>query len=136
MLDLRKRTAEALGGSSFAFSVLSRITAPRIITLAFHNVIPDHVKPRGDTSLHLPISSFLDMVEWLASHFEVVGLDDLLPDGELSGSPPRAAITFDDAYAGAMENALPELISRGLPATVFVVSGARSEQTFWWASFR
>jgi len=54
----------------------------------------------------------------------VLPLDDavrLLAKDEL---PERAvALTFDDGYASVLELAWPELRSRGLPATLFAVSG-------------
>lgn len=38
--------------------------------------------------------------------------------------PERAvALTFDDGYASVLELAWPELVARGLPATLFAVSG-------------
>jgi peptidoglycan/xylan/chitin deacetylase (PgdA/CDA1 family) len=45
---------------------------------------------------------------------------------------PRAAITFDDAYRGALTLALPELARRGLPATVFVAPGLLGSSGCWW----
>lgn len=54
----------------------------------------------------------------------VLPLDEacgLLADGRL---PERAvALTFDDGYASVLERAWPELQARGLPATLFAVSG-------------
>ena len=47
-------------------------------------------------------------------------------------SRPRAAITFDDAYRGALTLALPELARRGLPATVFVAPGLLGSSGCWW----
>jgi peptidoglycan/xylan/chitin deacetylase (PgdA/CDA1 family) len=41
-------------------------------------------------------------------------------------------VTFDDAYRGAVNLALPELAKRGLPATVFVPSGLVGSGPFWW----
>jgi peptidoglycan/xylan/chitin deacetylase (PgdA/CDA1 family) len=42
------------------------------------------------------------------------------------------AITFDDAYRGAVELGLPELLRRGLPATVFVAPGLLGVTVTWW----
>jgi len=34
------------------------------------------------------------------------------------------SVTFDDGYQNIIDNALPELAQRGIPATLFIVSGA------------
>ncbi len=44
----------------------------------------------------------------------------------------RATVTFDDAYRGAVNLALPELRKRGIPATVFVCPGLLDEAGLWW----
>lgn len=41
------------------------------------------------------------------------------------------AITFDDAYASVIDNALPELAARGMPATVFTPSGMLGQRPGW-----
>jgi peptidoglycan/xylan/chitin deacetylase (PgdA/CDA1 family) len=41
-------------------------------------------------------------------------------------------LTFDDAYAGVLEFALPELARRGLPATIFVAPGLLGLEAPWW----
>ncbi len=43
----------------------------------------------------------------------------------------RAAITFDDGYAGVLTRALPLLRARGFSATVFVVSGKLGGRNDW-----
>ena len=43
------------------------------------------------------------------------------------------AITFDDAYASLLPEAIPALARRGMPSTIFVVSRASTDgATFWW----
>jgi peptidoglycan/xylan/chitin deacetylase (PgdA/CDA1 family) len=42
------------------------------------------------------------------------------------------AVTFDDAYAGAVRLALPFLAERGIPATVFVAPGRLGNTGMWW----
>jgi peptidoglycan/xylan/chitin deacetylase (PgdA/CDA1 family) len=41
------------------------------------------------------------------------------------------AITFDDAYVSVIDNALPELAARGMPATVFTPSGMLGARPAW-----
>lgn len=64
---------------------------------------------------------------------EVVSLQDILSDSPISpASRPRVAITFDDAYGGAMTVGMDELKKRGMPATVFVAPGFLGGHAFWW----
>lgn len=52
-----------------------------------------------------------------------------------SGAQPngarRASVTFDDGFQNVVENAIPELTRRGLPATIFVVTGAMGTTPSW-----
>lgn len=105
--------------------------AGRSLILAYHNVVPDQFRGRGDRSLHLPLSAFRRQLDLLEAHCEIRPLADLLI-GEATGTRPRVAITFDDAYRGAIEFAVPELARRGLPSTVFVAPGLLGHRSFWW----
>jgi peptidoglycan/xylan/chitin deacetylase (PgdA/CDA1 family) len=42
-----------------------------------------------------------------------------------------ASVTFDDAYQNVLENALPELARRAIPATLFVVSDSLGQTPSW-----
>lgn len=114
----------------------------KVAILSYHNVVPDADPPLGDASLHLPLSRFRAQLDSLVSRFQVVPLGALMHDSARVGSGPaapaanrhriRVAITFDDAYRGALKLGLPELASRGLPATVFVCPGLLGNDGFWW----
>jgi len=79
--------------------------------------------------------------EHFAEHLEILrrdyqplsllGLAKALGEGTL---PNRAVVvTFDDGYADNLENAAPVLRRQGIPATVFVTSGALGRhEEFWW----
>jgi peptidoglycan/xylan/chitin deacetylase (PgdA/CDA1 family) len=41
------------------------------------------------------------------------------------------AITFDDVFKGVLENAIPELENRGIPATLFVPTGFIGKRPGW-----
>jgi peptidoglycan/xylan/chitin deacetylase (PgdA/CDA1 family) len=43
----------------------------------------------------------------------------------------RTFVTFDDGFQSTVDNALPELAQRGLPATIFVVAGALGTTPGW-----
>lgn len=107
----------------------------RAVVLAYHNVVPDGEPVDGDASLHLPRSRFVDQLDHLAETCRVVGLGEAAtPRGDDGGRPgcPRVGITFDDAYRGALALAVPELVQREMPATVFVAPGLLGHRALWW----
>ena len=105
------------------------------VILCYHNVWPGrNAPPGGDPAVHLPVDQFVEQLRWLAGHYEVVSLRDLV-DRLNAGRSLRglAAVTFDDGYAGVFEHAWPVLLDLGVPATVFVVGGAADTgDPFWW----
>jgi peptidoglycan/xylan/chitin deacetylase (PgdA/CDA1 family) len=105
--------------------------APRALVLAYHNVVPDSCLPFGDRSLHLPLGLFVRQLESLLATHTIVPLDELLGAAP-PGRRPRAAITFDDGYRGALLLGVAELVKRGVPATVFVVPSFVGKGPFWW----
>lgn len=100
------------------------------LILAYHDIVAELAPSRGDASLHLPLSSFRAQLDEICRRFDVVVLDTI-SEAASSHARPRIAITFDDAYEGVLEHALPELKQRGLPATVFVAP-ALLGLTPWW----
>ena len=102
--------------------------------LCYHNVVPADAAPSGEPGLHVRCDEFDRQMRWLADHYRVVPLRELVDRLE-SGAHLRnlAAITFDDAYAGVFQYALPILRACHLPATIFVVAGAVDRcEFFWW----
>jgi peptidoglycan/xylan/chitin deacetylase (PgdA/CDA1 family) len=80
--------------------------------------------------------SFAQQMEFLASHYRIVSLDDVL-DARQHRRPlgPRSVlITFDDAYVDFAEHAWPVLQQMGVPVTLFVASAypGEPERRFWW----
>lgn len=126
------KEAVEVGLGSVLGSARHRRNRGRGLILAFHNVLPEGVPARGDRSLHLGIArfrAFLDVVEDLCT---VTPLADIV-ESNAERKPP-VALTFDDAYAGFLEAALPELTRRGHPCTVFVCPGLLGTRAFWWDS--
>ncbi len=105
--------------------------AGRSLVLAYHNVVQDADAHRGDRSLHLPVSAFRQQLDLLQEHTRVVPLEQIVA-GVADAHRPMVAITFDDAYRGAVELGVPELLRRGLPATVFVAPGLLGARATWW----
>jgi peptidoglycan/xylan/chitin deacetylase (PgdA/CDA1 family) len=119
----------ALVGSGFA-ALRRRTLAGRTLILAYHNIVADEVAQVGDLANHLPLSTFAAQMAELRETHDVVPLPDVLTPAK--GKRPRAAITFDDAYRGAIVNAVPVLVRLGLPATFFVAPAFVGGGSFWW----
>lgn len=104
----------------------------RTLVLAYHAIVPTGESPAGDASLHLPQSRFAAQLDALAQTHDVVPLADALAGPTARARRPRVAITFDDAYQGAVRAGVAELVRRGMPATIFVPPGLLGGQRFWW----
>jgi peptidoglycan/xylan/chitin deacetylase (PgdA/CDA1 family) len=131
MRRLLKHGAELALVRSGVARAWQRASGRDVVVLAYHNVVPSVDSPVGDSSLHLPLSSFSAQIDALCKTHSVVPLRDLMGAGRRERRP-LAAITFDDAYRGALELGLQELFRRGLPATVFVAPGLLGCEGFWW----
>ncbi len=126
-----KRIAERLllhAGPAHVARVLHR---GRSLVLAYHNIVPDGEAPFGDRSLHLPRHQFARHLDLLEATHDIVSLPELIHRPPQNGKP-RAAITFDDAYRGAVTEGVAELSARGLPATIFVAPAFVGGKSFWW----
>lgn len=125
-----KRAVEIVLARSGAARALGTLTAPGAVVLAYHNIVPEGETACGDLSLHIDRSDFAWHLDLLEASGRIVGLRDLF-------RPPhderlRIAVTFDDAYRGAMTAGVEELSVRGLDATVFVPPGLLGGAGFWW----
>lgn len=89
--------------------------------LIFHRVLPEPDPMLRDEP---DIRRFSALMDLIGSNFRVLLLRDAVCQLHSGALPPRAiCITFDDGYANNCEVAMPVLIARGLPATVFVATG-------------
>lgn len=103
------------------------------LILAYHNVIPSSEVSPGDRALHLPLSRFEAQLDGLARMGTILPLEEVIAAPRESGRGNlRIAITFDDAYRGAVTLGVEALRRRGLPATIFVTPGLLGDQTPWW----
>lgn len=107
----------------------------RLVVLTYHRVAPPGVRP----DLHPGLVSadpeaFHEQVTWVARRATVVDLATVLRAADGEPLPPRSVlITFDDAYADVAEHAWPVLRELGLPAVMFVPTGAPDGGgAFWW----
>jgi peptidoglycan/xylan/chitin deacetylase (PgdA/CDA1 family) len=102
-----------------------------ICVLAYHNIVPDGLRGIGDASLHLPERAFHWQLDHIGRRYDVVPLTDVLAP-PARARRPRVAITFDDAYLGALTLGVEALVRRGFPATMFVPPGRLGRRDFWW----
>lgn len=129
-----KRLVENVLVTSGVARLAQRRVQGRALILAYHNIVPRGQPAAGEQALHLPQDVFASHLDVLQEMLDLVPLDALLiPDtAGGNGARPRAAITFDDAYRGALSAGVDELARRGLPATIFVAPGFVDGGTFWW----
>lgn len=115
--------------ASAARRALGRPSGPAI--LMYHRVNEPGFDP---WELAVTPAHFDDQLAWLKRHRTVLPLVEFAERHRQDRLPRDAvAITFDDGYACNGLNAAPLLASHGLPATVFLATGAISaSHEFWW----
>jgi len=104
------------------------------VALCYHNVVSEELAALAGTGLHITQAQFRDQMEWLAGHYTVIPVREVVARMR-AGKPLRrtATVTFDDAYCGVFDYASPILAELRLPATVFVVTdAAANREPFWW----
>jgi peptidoglycan/xylan/chitin deacetylase (PgdA/CDA1 family) len=75
--------------------------------------------------------SFARQLDMLTARAAVVPADY---HGAAARGGHSVAITFDDALTSALDNAIPELRARDIPATIFVPAGSLGVRPAWWGS--
>ncbi len=74
--------------------------------------------------------SFARQINYLAKHYKVVKLSEILPSVHRYRRN-AVAITFDDAFENLFENAIPILAERLMPAVIFAPAGNLGEMPRW-----
>lgn len=106
--------------------------------LAYHRIgHPEAESDRADPTLFSATpAQFAEQMQYLAEHYAVLSIDDLLAAQDTGQAlPPRSVIiTFDDGYRDFGEHAWPVLSRLGLPAVLFVPTAylANGRGRFWW----
>ena len=109
----------------------------RLTVLAYHRITdvsaPDMEFDRGVVSASPEM--FERQMRFIAREFQVISLHDLHAHAR-SGRPlpdRPALITFDDGYRDNHEEAFPVLRALGLPAVIFLITGAiGTDRVMWW----
>ncbi len=137
---MREHALRFVRDTAYRLTVATRYPAFRrrhagAAIFAFHNVAPDEGVPaRSDRSLHITSSDFQDYLAVIADGYAVVPLAEI-SDRVRQRRPVDglAALTFDDAYCGALTHGVRTIARRGLQSSVFVVSDAAAAPSpFWW----
>lgn len=97
----------------------------RALVLMYHRVlpadaVPDDIKP----GMYVTTDTFAKHLDYLASHHEVVSLDDIYEwlAGRRQFSRIPCAITFDDGWEDNYTHAFPLLRGHRMTATIFVIT--------------
>jgi len=125
---LKQPIENAMSSSPVRWLTRRRVRGKRLI-LAYHGIIPEGRQPAGERALFIAQRTFARQLDALVAEADVVPLDRIDDAGT---ARPQVAITFDDAYAGAVNEGVQELVKRGLPATIFVAPGRLDGHVFWW----
>jgi peptidoglycan/xylan/chitin deacetylase (PgdA/CDA1 family) len=99
-----------------ALRLTGRVAPAQCVVLYYH-AIPERQRLR-----------FARQMDWLLSRAQPVaaGIQEPLPPGRR-----YTAVTFDDGFTSVVRNALPELVARQIPATLFVPTGSIGSHPLW-----
>src|SRR5579872_1902102 len=92
--------------------IIHRQIAPSCVVLYYHSV-PDEQR--------LAFADQMNVLARLTVPISVEGIPQLLSGGRYSG------VTFDDGFEDVVDNAIPELEKRSIPATIFLTTGYLGE---------
>jgi peptidoglycan/xylan/chitin deacetylase (PgdA/CDA1 family) len=108
-----------------------RAAAPRPLILMYHRVANPPVDPWG---LAVHPDRFYEHLTVLRRSRRVLPMSELVTRLERRTlSNDTVAITFDDGYVDNLLEAKPRLAAAGVPAMLFVTTGAIGQQTeYWW----
>jgi peptidoglycan/xylan/chitin deacetylase (PgdA/CDA1 family) len=122
--DIKRRVKFAVSCMTFIMIMLLRLLQrvagqrdPDRLVILYYHAVPSEWR-----------SNFARQLDMLLSRCELVSADYV---GRRGPGRPRVAITFDDAFESALENGVPELLARRMPATIFVPCGALDGSPTW-----
>ena len=103
------------------------------LILGYHRVVDSETDPFNISVSPKFFEEHLDVITRLTLP---VRLPELVQDLELGTIRRRSiVVTFDDGYADFLHEVKPRLEHAGVPATLFVTSGALGRR-FWWEELR
>src|SRR5262245_24222808 len=118
--DARERVVRILGTRAVE-QVSVRVSARRLRVLAYHGV-------SDPIAFAAQLDHIVELYEPVSGEVVSQSLRSRRP------LPPRGLwITFDDGSASVIRHALPALLERDVPATLFVCPGLLEDgSAFWW----
>jgi sugar transferase (PEP-CTERM/EpsH1 system associated) len=131
---MKQWTARAIHWSGLT-RIRERVRPNELAILTYHRVLPLHEFLRYPfQGMATPRDLFEAQMGYLARRYAVLEFPEamkLLRQGQL---PPKAVVvTFDDGYQDNYEHAWPILKKYGIPATIFLATGALDRTTrLWW----
>lgn len=92
------------------------------VILMYHSVATTEEAAWIDPANHLPPEVFDAHLAYLASHYQIVALEDIVAAVETGRTLPArtVALTFDDGYLDNLTEVAPRLARWGFPATLFL----------------
>src|SRR5437867_963366 len=114
----------------WAFPYISRRRLPNFQILTFHRLTTQ----RDPFFPGLPVEAFARQVQFLARHYNLAGLADLIQKLDNGEAIPKNAVvlTFDDGYRDNFELAFPILQKYQIPATIFLTTAFIDRQDILW----
>ena len=93
-----------------------------MLTIVVYHYVRDLAASRYPKLTALPVDKFDGQLDYIARHYSVVGLDDILDaEGDMDRLPSNACVlTFDDGFSDHYEFVFPRLQARGWPGAFFV----------------
>ena len=134
MLNLGKR--EILAQTLDAFKLHRMLTiAPlrqKLLVFNYHRIGEPGVDSLDQGLFSATPAQFAAQVEYLTSHFQVIGLSELTTGADWRAKP-QVMITFDDGYRDNFELAVPILKALNAKAVFFISTGfIDAPRLSWW----
>jgi peptidoglycan/xylan/chitin deacetylase (PgdA/CDA1 family) len=129
------RLLKSTGGLDVLLRLQARRPSPWLTVLTYHRVAEPDKERRVDVGvIDATPAQFEDQVAYLAEHYTIIGVDELLHYTRTGKLPPNSVlITFDDGYRDVLTTAVPILRRYGAKAIFFIATQyPDSGRLFWW----
>jgi peptidoglycan/xylan/chitin deacetylase (PgdA/CDA1 family) len=120
-----KKLLFALLLSTGVIRVVAFVNRRQVPILCYHSVIESEHHVESDPhKQHIPLRRFLQHLDYLQKHHNLLSLNEFQRARRENRELPdhTAVLTFDDGFQDFAKVVAPHLISRSVPATVFVIT--------------
>lgn len=97
----------------------------KVLFLCFHSVTGSKTKLSNDPfGLHIRAECFEKQLEYLQHNYHFISLSEYLKarSEKQRFQPYSVVLTFDDGFRNFLTVALPSLVKRGIPASLFIIT--------------